>query len=203
MTSHSQTLSKENIDRLFSSLAAKYEDMGGRTPIELLLVGGAAILTRFQYRAMTLDVDAIYPKDALFLRAVEEIGKEEGLPKDWINDEFTITPSYSDAIRQRARLYKSFGKGLLKVYRLPDAYLIAMKMRANRPTGGDLDDVIHMVAELKHNGQDIDYSQIEKAHLDLYDIGLESCGFLFVSELKAVLSLSKEEIDEIYYSSRF
>ena len=203
MTLRRKTLSRENIERLFSALADKYKRLGGSEPIELLLVGGAAILTRFRYRAMTLDVDAIFPKNALFLRATKELGEEENLPTGWINDEFMATSSYSEMIREKVTLYKSFEEGLLKIYRLPDAYLIAMKMRANRPTGGDLDDVVHMVAEIKHGGTEITYLQIEQAHVDLYGVGLETCSPLFVSELKTVLAMSQAEVDELYYPPRF
>ena len=99
MTSLSKVLSRKNIDGLFSSLANKYKELGGTDSVDLILVGGAAILTKFLYRAMTLDVDAIYPKTTIFLKAVEEVGEENNLPKNWINDEFVATPSYSDVIR--------------------------------------------------------------------------------------------------------
>lgn len=78
-----------------------------------------------------------------------------------------------------------------------------MKMRSGRPTGGDLDDIIRMIAELKHDGKRITYDQIENAHMELYDRGLDTCDPLFVSELKTIIKLSKDEIDELYYPQRF
>jgi len=203
MISHSKALSKNNIDYLFSVLASKYKELGGHETVEIFLVGGAAIITRFQYRAMTLDVDAVHPKTKPFMKAIEEVANQESLPQSWINDEFASTPSYSETIIEKAKLYKSFGNNLIKVYCLPEVYLIAMKMRSGRPTGGDLDDVLRMVAELKHNGKRITYAQIEKAYLDLYGEKLDRCDSLFVSELKTIIAMSKDEIDELYYPQRF
>lgn len=110
MISHSKALSKNNIDYLFSVLASKYKELGGHETVEIFLVGGAAIITRFQYRAMTLDVDAILPKNVFFMRAIKEVADQEGLPQEWINDEFAATPSYSKIIIERAKLYKPLVK---------------------------------------------------------------------------------------------
>ena len=78
-----------------------------------------------------------------------------------------------------------------------------MKMRSNRPTSGDLDDVIHMVAALSHLGNPVSFEQVEGAHKDLYGIGLELCSPLFVEELKTVTAMTRAEIEELYYPSLF
>ncbi|GEM_PF-2833981 len=203
VTLRKQTINKENLDHIFNLLSEKYAELGGTERVSLMLVGGAAIITRFLYRVSTLDIDALFPKTGPFLRAAEEIGKAENLPEDWINDEFVGTPSFSAKLADKMTLYKSFSDGLLNVYSLPDPYLIAMKMRSNRPTSGDLDDVIHMVAELSHLGNPVSFEQVERAHKDLYGIGLELCSPLFVEELKTVTAMTRAEIEELYYPSLF
>ena len=57
---------------------------------------------------------------------------------------------------------------IIVVYSLEPKYLIAMKLKSSRPTGGDLDDVIKMIYELRFKGTEITYETIIEAYKELY-----------------------------------
>ena len=199
MMSRKTVLSKDNLDSLFEKLSEKYSEFGGTEPIKIYLVGGTAIMSRFQYRQSTLDADAFFPKTESLLKASAWVAEHENLPSDWLNDAFVGTNSFSQVIFCKMDLYKEYGNGLISVYRLPAVYMIAMKMRSNRPTGGDLDDVLKMIAEIRHLGGKIAMTEIEDAYIDLYGEGFGPLNAFFVKELEEITSLSDEEVEELYY----
>lgn len=56
------TFTKDNINQYFVELSKEYKRLGGRNnPIELILIGGAAIIENYHFREMTTDIDAIIP----------------------------------------------------------------------------------------------------------------------------------------------
>ena len=69
---NSEVFTKENLDRYLNELSKEYKRLGGRNvPVEIILIGGAAVIERYGFREMTTDVDAIVPaasimKDAVF-----------------------------------------------------------------------------------------------------------------------------------------
>ena len=51
---------KENIDNLLFQLAKEFKRLNGRKiPAEIVIIGGAAIVTQYGFRASTTDIDAI------------------------------------------------------------------------------------------------------------------------------------------------
>lgn len=51
---------KDNLDSYLKELAKEFRKINGsRTPAEITLIGGAAILVNYGFREMTYDVDAI------------------------------------------------------------------------------------------------------------------------------------------------
>lgn len=53
-----QALTSDNINDIFKDLAKSYKKVS-RTPAEITLVGGAAILVNYGFRQQSNDVDAI------------------------------------------------------------------------------------------------------------------------------------------------
>ena len=50
---------KDNIDDLLSQLAKEFRKLNGnKTPAEIVIIGGAAIVTQYGFRASTTDIDA-------------------------------------------------------------------------------------------------------------------------------------------------
>lgn len=164
---HSSLLKKENLDLLLDKLAAEYIDLGGAKKVEIYLVGGAAILLNFDFRMSTIDIDALFTDNEILESAIKNISKRDGLPSDWINKDFVNTPSYSPLITKKARKHAVY-RGIISVYSLSPEYLIAMKLKSSRPTGGDLDDIIKMIYELRYKKVKITYEGIIKAYKELY-----------------------------------
>lgn len=57
--------------------------------IEMLIVGGAAMMLGYNSRSATRDVDGVFfePPPALLIRRwVQQIASDSGLPIDWLND---------------------------------------------------------------------------------------------------------------------
>lgn len=80
---------KENIDLYFSELSKEYKKLGGRKlPVEIILIGGAAIVENYGFRNMTTDIDAIIPAVGIMKDAINRVGDKFGLPSGWLNADF-------------------------------------------------------------------------------------------------------------------
>jgi len=164
---HSKIIKRENIDNIFTILSQEYENAGGNHAIDIFLVGGAAIVLDFSYRLSTIDIDALYEDDEKLDEAIKNASLKLSLPSDWLNHDFKNTPSYSTKIKEKARLISYYGK-YIRLHTLDPKYLIAMKLKSSRPTGGDLDDVIMMIYELRLKNIPITYEEIVEAYKSLY-----------------------------------
>ena len=164
---HSALLDKNKLDDIFSFLADEYKKTGSKETINIYVVGGAAIVINFTYRLSTIDVDALYELDPNFEKAKEAVKNKYKLNSDWLNNDFISTPSYSPKIVEYSNLFKSYSN-LINIYVLEPKYLIAMKLKSSRPTGGDLDDIIKMIYELRLNNKKITFDEIISAYKDLY-----------------------------------
>jgi len=113
-----------------------------RQVAEIAVFGGSALVLTFDYREATRDIDYVpLVADPRALEEVaSEIGQQENLPENWLNDAVRIftsdTPDY--------RLVGDFpdGKPGLRVYSASPRYLLAMKimsMRSSLETNDVLD----------------------------------------------------------------
>ncbi len=58
MSENSKVFTKENINLYFRDLSKQYKKLGGKnTPVEIILIGGAAIIENYGFRDMTTDID--------------------------------------------------------------------------------------------------------------------------------------------------
>lgn len=103
-------LSKESIDVYLDKLADK-------------------ILT---FRESTMDIDTFSRASAYLDDLVADVAKECSLPTDWMNHNVMVTGSFTPAIAQYAKHYKTF-KGVLKVFTADALTLICMKSVCCRP----------------------------------------------------------------------
>ena len=190
---HNKLLTKENVDEIFSCFALHcLNNSNHPSKIEVYMVGGGAIMLNFDYRLSTIDFDALFMKDEMINAAIKETAKEKQLPNDWLNQDFVNTPSFSPKIVKVSQLFKIY-EGIIYLYTLKPVYLIAMKLKSSRPTGGDLDDIIKMIYELRLNKVDITYEQVIEAYKDLYNDYSHTYAYFF-ERTKEAFEADEEEM---------
>ena len=159
---------KENIDLYFKELSREYKKLGGRnTSVEIVLIGGAAIIESYGFRNMTTDIDAIIPAMGIMKDAISHVGERFGLPNGWLNADFMKTSSYSPKLSAFSKPYKTFNQ-VLHVRYVTGEYLIAMKLKSGRQYKNDLSDIVGILAEHEKQKCPITKEAISKAVTDLY-----------------------------------
>jgi predicted nucleotidyltransferase len=164
----SDSFTKENLDTYLKALAKEFKKLNGKyIPAEIVLVGGAAILTNYGFRDMTTDIDAVIHATSAIKDAINLVGDKYNLPNGWLNSDFMHTSSYSPKLNEFSLYYKTF-YGVLSVRTISAEYLIAMKLRSGRKYKNDLSDIIGILAEHEKKGAPITYDKIETAIVNLY-----------------------------------
>ena len=154
---------KDNIDDLLSQLAKEFRKLNGnKTPAEIVIIGGAAIVTQYGFRASTTDIDAVIVASSVMKDAINIVGDRNGLPTGWINQDFKKTSSYSPKIREFSKHYKTFSN-IVEVRILPSEYNVAMKLASLREYKYDISDIIGII-----QSDAISRDSIDKAVDDLY-----------------------------------
>ena len=169
LSENSRVFTKENLDLFFRDLSKEYKRLGGRhIPVEIVLIGGAAIIENYGFREMTTDIDALLPEIGIMTDAIHRVGDAHGLPNGWLNADFVKTASYSVKLRRYSVPYKTFYQ-VLNVRMITGEYLIAMKLRSGRRYKNDLSDIIGILAAHRAKGEPITFEQISTAVINLYD----------------------------------
>ena len=164
----SENFTKENLDTYLKELAKEFRRLNGKSmPAEIVLVGGAAILTNYGFRDMTTDIDAVIHATSSMKEAINRVGDKFHLPNGWLNADFMRTGSYSPKLDEYSVYYKTF-YGVLSVRTVSAEYLIAMKLRSGRKYKNDLSDVIGILAEHQKRGTPITLDRINTAVNNLY-----------------------------------
>lgn len=103
---------------------------------DIHIVGGAVMVTEYEARDSTADVDAFdYSPHGAVERAAALVATEMGLPRWWLNQQASaFVPRGPDWRRSR-----SFDHPSLHLYVIVPEQLLAMKVRAGRPT--DAEDI--------------------------------------------------------------
>ena len=117
------------------------------TAVELLMVGGALMVIRYNAREATQDVDAaiLAPREAAVVRDISRVvAQERGWPAEWLNDG---AKGYLRGTTASTLVFSAPG---IKVYSPPVAQLLAMKLSAWRDDV-DIADAQRLLREL--NGE--------------------------------------------------
>lgn len=192
---HNTVLSKENLDTIFESFADKCLKLGSKEKINVYVVGGGAILLNFDYRLSTMDIDALFSDTEIIRQAIQCVALEFNMSEDWLNKDFVNTPSFSNKIKDVSVLYRTY-LNIVNVFYVPPIYLIAMKLKSSRPTGGDLDDIIKMIYELRLKEESVSYEMIIDAYNYLYSDFSNTYSY-FIDRMKDALDTPIEEVREI------
>lgn len=168
MSNNTNVFTKENLDNYLKELAKQYRKLVGKNmPAEIILIGGAAILTNYGFREMTTDVDAVVNAASAMKDAINIVGDKFNLPNGWLNSDFKKTASYSPKLSTVSKYYKTFSN-VLTIRTVSAEYLIAMKLRSARKYKNDLSDIVGILAEHKKRNDEIQYVQIDRAVKELY-----------------------------------
>lgn len=173
---------KDNLNVFLKELAKEYRKIYGKNvPVEIILVGGAAIIANYDFRNMTTDIDAISSRDYALKEVAHSLSNKYNLKYNWFNFDCENTNSYITNISKFAKPYKTFSN-VLHFYTISEEYLIAMKLKAGRPYRSDLSDVAQIIYEHKLRCDEITLDDIEKAILEMYGdydaIPIESFKFI-------------------------
>jgi hypothetical protein len=104
---------------------------------DLHIIGGAVMVTEYDARDSTADIDAVdcTPHGGAVERAAALVATEMGLPRSWLNQQASVfAPRATDWRRS-----STFDHPNLHLYVIAPRQLLAMKVRAGRPT--DADDI--------------------------------------------------------------
>src|ERR1700716_4024889 len=77
-------LTREELLNALRALSDKLGEQG--VTGELCLFGGTVMVLAFTARVSTKDVDALFQPTPLIRELARQIGEEQGLPADWLND---------------------------------------------------------------------------------------------------------------------
>ena len=127
-----------SLDDLYEGLQALAEKLEEKDVYgHLYVVGGAAMAMTFVRDRTTRDIDAVIAGDrSVVLECVSGVAEERGWPTTWLNDHITEFVRLVPPDRDRdARVLWSHRN--LLVSGASPKYLLAMKIRANRPTDND------------------------------------------------------------------
>ncbi len=159
---------KRDIERYLYEYTKEYKRLGGRhIPIEIILVGGAAVMENYGFRETTRDIDAILPTASIIKESIRHTGDKYALPDGWLNDDFVKTKSYSSKLFLYSVPYKTINQ-VLNVRTVTAEYLIAMKLKSARDYKNDLSDIAGILNEHKSNGKEITFQMIDTAVKNLY-----------------------------------
>ena len=159
---------RENLDLYLKELGKEFRRLNGTSvPAEIILIGGAAILTCYGFREMTTDVDAVIHASSSMKDAISRVGDSFGLSNGWMNSDFMNTGSYSAKLDEVSVYYRTFSN-VLTIRVVSAEYLIAMKLRAGRRYKNDLSDIIGILYEHQKRGMPLSMEDISHAVIQLY-----------------------------------
>ena len=142
------TLTRHAILRALGSLS---EQLGSRGVTgELCLFGGSVMVLAFTARPSTKDVDALFQPTPLIRDLARQIGEDQRLPADWLND--GVKGYVSSRHETTAGNLPQFPH--LRLTMPVPEYLLAMKCMAARLGGttgepSDIPDIIFLIRHLR------------------------------------------------------
>jgi hypothetical protein len=118
--------------------------------IELLVVGGAAMVLLYDIRPSTRDVDVLIlaPEASIVRSLAKQVAQENNLPDDWLND---AAKGYLVGISRGSVLLETPG---IKVVSPSTAQLLAMKLSAWRDDV-DINDARHLLQMMSGSEQQV------------------------------------------------
>jgi len=161
-------ITKENIDIYLKEFAKVFKKMNGdKMSTEIIMVGGASVLTNYNFRKSTGDIDAVILSSSVIKDVINVISEKYNLPNDWLNTDFKKSNSYSPKLREVSVPYKTFSS-IVSIRTIKSEYLIAMKLMAGREYKHDMSDIVGIFLEHKKKKEPISLEKLDNAIKKLY-----------------------------------
>ncbi len=151
-------------------------EFGRNSKHEIIIVGGAAIVLKHDFRESSSDIDAIVADGSSIKDAVHRTADRLGLSADWLNSDFKQSSSYSSQLVEVSKYYRTFNQ-VLDVRIVEDKYLIAMKLKSFRPYKNDQSDIIGLLQDSTFTYEEI-HSAVEKLYGKEDEVKPEAWEFL-------------------------
>jgi hypothetical protein len=162
------SITKENLDAYLKELAKEFRKLNGtKTPAEIILIGGAAVIANYGFRELTNDIDAMIFASSAMKEAINIVGDRHGLPNGWLNADFKRTKSFSEKLLAVSKDYMTFSN-ILEIRTIAAEYLIAMKLMSGREHKYDLSDIVGILLEHDNAEKPISKEDIGRAVRELY-----------------------------------
>ncbi|MCL2018381.1 MAG: DUF6036 family nucleotidyltransferase [Oscillospiraceae bacterium] len=188
---------KETIDNYLKEFGKEFRRRNGtKTHADIILIGGASILINYDFRNMTTDADAVIKASSVMKEAIHCVADKFNLPRDWLNDDFKRTSSFSEKLFKVAKRYRTFSN-ILHVWTVAAEYLIAMKLMSGRQYKYDLSDVVGILWEHEKKSLPIEKETIMKAVKTLYNKPLPANSLEFINDVFA-----SGNYEKLYQDSR-
>lgn len=156
MSRETQLLTRDEIEQALRRLG-EIAVSEGQT-IEVLIVGGAAMMLGYEARPATRDVDGVFfepPSAVIIRRWIEDVATAMELPRDWFND---AAKGFLVGHSRGRRIFSAPG---IEAWQPLPEQLLAMKLSAWRDNR-DIRDARTLLSELtKTSNRDEIWSRIE------------------------------------------
>jgi hypothetical protein len=136
-----------------------------KPPVEIVLIGDAAILINYGFRKVAYGIDTIIPDYSVIKNAVDYTGNRFGLPANWIKLDMTFRDT--GALLEASVFYKTSAVALT-IRTIAAEHLIAMKLISGRQYKNDFADIVGILWEHQKRGNPISRETIDKAVAVLY-----------------------------------
>src|SRR5574344_975259 len=110
MSSEPPKITKDNLSFLLYELAKDYHKRThGHGKAELVLVGGAVVISYYAFRLASFDIDGIINGDDELRDSIQAVADQENLDPKWLNDDFKMTSSYTPKLVLYSTYFGTFG----------------------------------------------------------------------------------------------
>lgn len=125
-------LDAERIGGLFRAVDSGLSGSGLRSPVEIVVVGGAALAMQWDQARTTYDVDVVSEGiPSVFWDLVAEVGRDEGLGDGWLNAAARVKAPTGPTPGAPGEVYLGSN---LRLYMASAHYVLAMKLLSGRLT---------------------------------------------------------------------
>jgi len=157
---HRDLLNAERIGELFQAVDTGLSGSGLRSPVEIVIVGGAAVALQWNRRRTTYDVDVVAEGiPSVFWDVVAAVGRDKALGAEWLNAAARIKAPTGPTPGEPTEVYAGSN---LRVYGASAHYVLAMKLIAGRPV--DRADLPALLEAAQPQNRDALYDLVEQAY---------------------------------------